>query len=289
MNQTALKQLVIEAAVTRKNPAGEQYSSLSLSTSKYLAKKHNIGRQLIEIAALENEVIPERYQRSIGTVGVSGQIRLLNSTVGIVGAGGLGGFAVELLARMGVGRMVIVDDDVFTESNLNRQLLGHEKNLEKPKADAAAKRVSEVNGAVSVKAFHRRGNESNLPDIFKDCDLVFDCLDNLSSRFALEKVCSQLGVIMIHGAIAGSLGQLAVVRPQSPAMELIYGSRQEGDSDRGAEVLVGNPATTPAMVAAWQVNEAVKVLAGLETVLPENTMLIIDMQSGESYRIAIKD
>ncbi len=287
MDQKALHQLVSGAASVKMNPAGDQYSSLSLPASKEMAKKHGISRQMVEIAALEAEIIPERYQRSIGTVGIEGQIRLLKSTVGVVGAGGLGGFALELLARMGVGRLLVVDDDVFNESNLNRQLIAHEKNLEYPKADAAAKRISEINGAVAVKAFNRRGDVSNLPDIFEGCDLLLDCLDNLSSRYDLEKVSSKLGVYMIHGAIAGFLGQLAVIRPDQPVLKYIYGPEGEGQFDKGAEVQLGNPATTPAMLASWQANEAVKILAGLEGVLPKDKLLIIDMQSGESFLLEV--
>ncbi len=287
MESNNLHRLINSAALTKKSPAGEDYRALSLSASKELAKKNGISRQQVEIAALETGIIPERYQRSLGTVGLEGQIRLLKSTVGVVGAGGLGGFVMELMARMGVGRILVVDDDVFADSNLNRQLLANENNLHKPKADAAAKRVSEINGAVSVKAFCRRGDASNLVSIFEGCDLVLDCLDNLSSRYDLEKVSRQLGVIMIHGAIAGFLGQLAVIRPEYPLLEMIYGASGDGRADKGAEVQLGNPATTPAMLASWQANEAVKILAGLESVLPRDKMLIIDMQTGESYRIEV--
>lgn len=287
MDKKALHQVLLDAALIKKNPAGEEYSSLSLPVSKEIARNHDISRQLVEVAALEANIIPERYQRNIGTVGIEGQIKLLKSSVGIVGAGGLGGFVLELLARMGVGRLVVVDDDVFTDSNLNRQLIAHEKNLDRPKADAAVKRISEINGAVAVKAFNRRGDASNLPKIFEGCDLLLDCLDNLSSRFELQKVSRELGVIMVHGAIAGFLGQLAVIRPEYPILEMVYGSEHEGMADKGAEVQLGNPATTPAMLASWQANESIKILAELEGVLPKDKMLMIDMQSGESYRIEV--
>lgn len=287
MEMDELKRTIIEASDKQVNPADEEYTSLSLSASKELAKKNGLNRQQVELAALKAGVMPERYQRSIGTVGIGGQIKLLKATVGVVGAGGLGGFVLELLARMGVGRLLIIDDDVFADSNLNRQLLAHEKNLDRPKAGAAEKRISEVNGAVAVKAYCRRGDSSNLTQLFEECDLVIDCLDNLSSRYDLEEACRKLDILMIHGAIAGFMGQIAVIRPGKPLLESIYGSRSEKASEKGAEVTLGNPATTPAMLASWQVNEAVKVLAELEGVLAENIMLIIDMQSGHMHRIEI--
>ncbi len=288
MEQKTLFQVVSGASSTKKNPAGDDYASLSLHASIEIAKEHEVSRQVVEITALEADIIPERYQRSIGTVGIKGQIRLLNSTVGVAGAGGLGGFALELLARMGVGRLIVVDDDVFSDSNLNRQLVSLEKNLERSKADAAADRIADINGALEVKAFQKRGDASNLTEIFAGCDLVLDCLDNLTSRYDLEEASGKLGVCMVHGAIAGFLGQLAVIRPNNPVLKYIYGPGYDGKAEKGAELYLGNPAMTPAMLASWQVNETVKILAGLEGVLPENKMLIIDMQSGESFLVEVK-
>jgi len=286
MDKGKLDKAVAEAAVEGTDPAGENYRLLSLAVTGELARKYAVQPRLIEISALENEIIPERYQRSIGILGAAGQKKLLASCVGVVGAGGLGGFALELLARMGVGKLIVVDSDSFTESNLNRQLYATEKNLQEPKAEAAVKRIGEVNGAAEVEAYNLRGDASNLPGIFRDSNLVLDCLDNLPSRFALEKVCSELGVIMVHGAIAGFLGQLAVIRPGKPLLSAIYGP-DAGGAEKGIEVRVGNPAFTPAMLASYQVGEAVKILAGLDDVLPENRLLIIEMQTGESFQIEL--
>ena len=83
----------------------------------------------MEIAALKQGVIPCRYLRNIGTIGPDGQIKLLQSTVAVVGAGGLGGTAIELLARQGVGHLIIIDNDRFAEQNLNRQIMSREGNL----------------------------------------------------------------------------------------------------------------------------------------------------------------
>lgn len=282
-----LEQAVVSAASGRVNPAGETYSSLSLSATIKLAGDYNISGRLVEVAALEANIIPERYQRSIGSIGLNGQLRLLQAAVGVVGAGGLGGSALELLARMGIGRLVIVDDDVFSDSNLNRQFLATEKNLNEPKVEAAAKRIADINGFVEVYTHQCRGSAANMPEIFAECDLVLDCLDNLSSRFDLEKTCQKLDIIMIHGAIAGFLGQVAVIRPDRPLLSSIYGFPGENGPDRGVEVQLGNPAATPTMLAAWQVSEAVKIITGLDSVLPPDKMLIIDMQSGESYQVGL--
>lgn len=282
-----LRKITLDAAVEGTDPAGDSYLYLTLQSTGLIASENNVSKRIVEIAALEADIIPDRYQRSIGTVGTEGQIKLLEAKVGVIGAGGLGGFVLELLSRMGVGRLVVVDGDSFTDSNLNRQLLGLETNLGKSKVRAAAERIIEVNSSVEVETHHCLGTSSNLPEIFKGCDLVLDCLDNLPSRFDLEKVCGELGITMIHGAIAGFLGQIAVIRPDQPLLSAIYGNIAESGAKRGVETQLGNPAATPAMLASWQVNEAVKYLAGLEGVLASDKLLIIDMQAGESYQVAV--
>jgi molybdopterin-synthase adenylyltransferase len=282
-----LKTALAEAAISGQDPAGKGYRYLSLAATVKLAEEYKISHRKIELAALDLEIIPERYQRSIGTIGLKGQARLLRATVAVIGAGGLGGFVLELLARMGIGKLVVADGDVFADSNLNRQMISTEADIGKSKVKAVAERIAKVNSATSVEACHLVADESNLPALLKECNLVIDCLDNLPSRFDLEKACSQMDLVLIHGAIAGLLGQIAVIRPGKPLLESIYGSVAQSGITRGVEVQLGNPAATPAMLAAWQVSEAVKYLAGVEGVLPDNNLLIIDMQTAESYKVEI--
>lgn len=287
MDTEKIQEAVLAKATERVNPAGEKYLSISLAASNELARLYNLPGRFVESAALEAKVIPERYQRSLGSLGFEGQLKLLASSVGIVGAGGLGGFVLEILARMGTGRLVVIDDDTFSESNLNRQLLSAESTLGNSKAEEAALRISEINSSLEVEAYRCRGDRSNMAEIFSDCSLVIDCLDNLPSRFQLEEVCGQLNINMIHGAIAGFIGQVAVIRPERPLLSLIYGQLKENGASQGAELELGNPAFTPAMLASFQCTEAVKILAGLEGVLPADRLLIIDMQSGSSYQIDV--
>ncbi|MDW7728425.1 MAG: HesA/MoeB/ThiF family protein [Bacillota bacterium] len=282
-----LRKIILDAAVEGTDPAGGSYLYLTLQSTGLIASENNLSNRVVELAALKADIIPDRYQRSIGTVGTKGQIKLLEAKVGVIGAGGLGGFALELLSRMGVGRLVVVDGDNFADSNLNRQLFGLETNLGKSKVRAAAERIIEVNSSVELETHHCLGTSSNLPEIFSECDLVLDCLDNLPSRFDLEKVCGELGITMIHGAIAGFLGQIAVIRPDQPLLSAIYGNIAESGAKKGVETQLGNPAATPAMLASWQASEAVKYLAGLEGVLASNKLLIIDMQAGESYQVEV--
>lgn len=281
-----IKEEIQRAARSEADYDGESRLYLSLRDSIELSARLNISRRELELAALEAGVVPERYRRNIPAVGLAGQIRLLRSKVGVAGAGGLGGLAIELLARMGVGGISVIDDDRFCESNLNRQLLAVEEGLARDKAGAAAARVAAVNGAVEVRVLPGRGDAASFPDFLRGCDLALDCLDNLSSRFVLERACQEAGIPLVHGAVAGFLGQCAVIRPGRPLFALIYGGAARAEGDRGAEQFLGTPAATPALVAAWQVNEAVKILAGLAEPAGDR-LAVFDLLSGETTFIKL--
>ncbi len=244
--------------------------SLGLEDTRRIASDLGVPPLEVEAAALEDGIVPERYQRNIGTIGTEGQLKLLRSCIGVCGLGGLGGFVVESLARFGVGRLILVDGDAFEENNLNRQLLCSEADLGRPKAKAAAERVAAVNSSVMVTAHHRYLDLDAIVDVFSGADLAVDALDNIPSRLALERGCARLNIPLVHGAIAGNSGQIMTVFPGDPGLEALY----TGDEDRGVEVLEGNPPTTPALVASLQAQEAVKVLCGGE--LLRNGFLLVD-------------
>ena len=225
------------------------------------ARRGGVSPLEAEIACLEAGMVPARYQRNVGTLGVQGQLRLLHSCVGVCGLGGLGGLVVELLARYGVGRLILVDGDVFEENNLNRQLLCRESDLGRSKAERAGERVREVNSSLQVLALQITVTPENVIRVFSGAEVVVDALDNVPSRLALEEGCSRLGIPMVHGAIAGHAGQVMTVYPGDPGVSELY----RGAGDRGIELLEGNPPPTPALVAALQAQETVKVLCGGET------------------------
>lgn len=281
------KSLLLRASRLEIDSAGECCRYLSLGDTVSLAGELGLTRRELEIAALEAGITPDRYRRNLGTMGIAGQLKLLRAHAGVVGAGGLGGYVVELLARCGVGRLTVIDGDSFDSTNLNRQLYALEGGLASDKAGAAARRVNEINGAVEVNAFLCRGDTGNLPRLLQGCDLVLDCLDNLPDRFSLEQVCQALNVPMVHGAIAGFMGQVAIIYPGRPLLGVIYGSQAAPGSRGGVEEHLGNPSFTPAAVAAWQVAGAVKHLAGLAEI-PDDVLMLIDLFSGETTPVVLK-
>jgi molybdopterin/thiamine biosynthesis adenylyltransferase len=234
----------------------------------------------VELTALETDVVPARYLRNLGTIGVAGQIRLLRAAVAIVGLGGLGGYVTEALARMGVGHLILVDGDVFEQTNLNRQLLSTERNLGVEKTRAACQRVSEVNAAVETTGHAEVLTRGNLLRLLQEADVVVDALDRLPTRLALQSGAQTLGIPMVHGSIAGFLGQVTTIFPDDPGLRGLYGDVDQLP-EQGLEAQLGTPAPTPMMVAAWEAQEVVKVLTGYGEPL-RHRLLVIDMESATS-------
>ena len=273
MSETeGLTEQITQAAVT----VGD-LSTISREAVRSIAGEANVGIKEVELAALRAHILPNRYHRSLGTVGWEGQIRLLESTVAILGAGGLGGWIIEGLARMGVGHLIIVDSDTFEENNLNRQALCWEESMGRPKVEAAQERVSHINAAVDVTALQTWATAENLPEILRDADVAVDALDTLPIRLTLQTVCSDLGIPMVHGAIGGYIGQVTTIFPGDAGLKALYG---EGPlPERGVEVEWGNPAATPMMVSAWEIQEVVKLLTNKGEPL-RGRLLFMDAESG---------
>jgi len=234
--------------------------------------------QAVELAAIDCGIVPERYVRNVGTIGLEGQVALLRAKVAVVGLGGLGGYVTEALARMGVGSLVLIDHDVFEGHNLNRQLLGTLDTLGMKKAEAAGRRVSAVNGAVQVAWHAVRLTEENLPELLDGVDVVVDALDRLPTRMMLQDGAGALGIPMVHGSIAGFLGQVMTILPGDEGLHALYGDG-DGLPAQGLESELGTPAATPMLVAAWEAQEVVKLLTGQGDPL-RHRLLVMDMGSG---------
>ncbi len=258
-------------------PAGD-IRLLSLADTHALARECGTSVREVEMAALTMRILPARYVRNLGTVGWDGQLRLLQATVAVVGCGGLGGWIIEGLARMGVGHLILVDCDAFEENNLNRQLLCTEETLGRSKALAARDRVALVNSAVQVTAHPVLATAENLPTLLAGAEIVADALDTIPLRLTLQEASAALGIPMVHGAIAGYVGQVTTVFPGDTGLRAIYGAGAV--PERGIESRWGNPAATPMMVAAWQVQEVIKFLTGRGELL-RHRLLYLDAESGQ--------
>lgn len=202
------------------------------------------------------------------------QEELSEKRAAVIGCGGLGGYAIEMLTRAGVGHIRACDGDVFDETNLNRQLLCTEDMLGKSKAEAAAERIKAVNSDVEVEPVSCNLTEENAAEILGGCDVVIDALDSVYSKLMLQKVCRVHDIPMVHGAIGGWFGQITTIFPGNDTLSLIY----EEDAEVSQEF--GNPSFTPAVVASIQVSEAIKVMLGMDDLLMRK-MLFIDLLSND--------
>lgn len=243
-----------EKSILERLFAAESVIELTMQQAEKIAGEANLSLKAVEWFALEKGIVPCRYNRNIGSIGIEGQKRLLESRVLIVGLGGLGGFLCEELARAGAGQILGVDGDVFDQTNLNRQLFCNESDLGKSKAKEAKKRIKKANSSVDFIAFTSRFSE--IPQkIWNDIELVFDCLDNIKDRIILVQRCSQANIPLVHGAIAGWCGEVATVWPGSRLMEQIYKT-----DTKGIEQNLGTPVFTAATAASIMTAEGIKIL-----------------------------
>ena len=234
-----------------------------------LVNEQSVPKRVAESLACGLDLLPKRYELNAGTLGNEGQKRLLRSKVVVVGLGGLGGYVVDQLARCGAGRIIGVDADRFEETNLNRQLLADLTTMGRSKVETAKDRVAAVNDAVEFQAYECE--VESLPDsAYNEVDLIFDCLDNIPTKLHLQEVSESRNIPLVHGAIGGWYGQLAVVWPRSQLLSAIYGTRQEG-----IEKALGNPPFTPALIATLMVTEGIKVLLGHKQ--KEDSVLFVDL------------
>ncbi|HBV86389.1 HesA/MoeB/ThiF family protein [Desulfosporosinus sp.] len=224
-----------------------------------------------------------RYDRNKKTLSDEDQSRLATSCVAIVGCGGLGGYIAEELARIGIGRLVLIDGDRLEASNLNRQIMATELNIGQWKVEAARDRLRSVNSEVQVDVIKEWFDEEKGPKLLLEADLVFDALDSLSARVILERVCHQLQLPLVFASIAGWFGQIGVSLPGDFSVLRLF-----GHGEKGVESSWGNPAFTPAVLASLSVAEGIKILIGRMPAL-RRAWLQVDLLTMEFDRFEIGD
>ena len=197
----------------------------------------------------------ERYARNIPALTEAECLTLKEKRILVVGCGGLGGHIIDMLARIGVGQLRVVDGDVFEPSNLNRQLLSEVTLLGTSKANAAADRVARVNPDIAVEAVEEFLTEANADLLIANCDAVLDALDNIPSRKLLAAACAKANIPYIYGAIQGWVAQAAISMPGDNLIEQLF---PENVMIRDKSVL----SFTPALCASMQAALCIKLLAG---------------------------
>ena len=196
-----------------------------------------------------------RYLRNVPALTEAECTALRSKTVAVIGCGGLGGYLIEYLARIGVGCIRCVDGDVFEESNLNRQLLSTASSISRSKAEAAAARIREINPDVQAESHSVFLDSSNAGRLIRGCHGVLDGLDTIESRRILADACQKEGIPHVYGAISGWVAQAAISMPGDRLIERLY---PEDAQVKDKSVL----SFTPALCAAMQASLCVKLLTG---------------------------
>ena len=217
-----------------------------------------------------------RYSRNMNALSIDENNSLQFKKACVLGCGGLGGHIIEMLGRLGVGHITAIDGDCFEESNLNRQLLSDTLSIGISKAEKAKERMKLVNPLIVVKPVYAFFDEKNAKELLNDHDVIIDALDNIRGRLLLEKTAEELDIPLIHGAIAGWYAQITTVFPGDRTLSRIYST----SDNKGIEKELGNPSFTPALAAAIQVSEAVKLLIGRGS-LYRNKLLLVDLLNND--------
>jgi len=247
-----------------------------------------------------------RYHRQmlLPGFGERGQRQLLESTALVLGCGALGTVTANMLARAGVGHLVIVDRDFIDPTNLQRQVLFDEQDIADglPKAEAAKRKITAINSQVRVTAIIDDINFGNIERFAGGADILVDGLDNFETRYLANDLAVKLGIPFLYGGAVGTSGMAYTILPHSAngdsAWENLPGGSQAtpcfrcifeqapppGESPTCDTVGVLGPAVS--MIANFQAGEALKILTGnLDRVCP--TMLNIDLWSNSITQLKV--
>jgi len=214
----------------------------------------------------------ERYVRQImlDGWGVESQQTLARSRVCVAGLGGLGAPVSLYLAAAGVGTIAICDDGTLELSNLNRQILYDETDIGHAKVDRAAERMRALNRSVNIEPHGVGINDETVASICSGADLIVDCLDNFDARYVLNRYSVREGVPLLHAAVSGYYGQLALLRPpQTPCLECFI--------PVGSSKATGPPPVLGAAVGVIGSIEALMAIDALRGETDDATLLTVDL------------
>lgn len=228
----------------------------------------------------------ERYNRQIilPELGKEGQQRLQRAKVLIVGVGGLGSPIALYLTGAGVGTIGLVDDDVVSISNLQRQVLYSESEVGLSKAIQAKKRLEALNSDVQINAYPTRLTKDNAANIIHPYDIIVDGCDNFATRYLINDTCVQQGKIYVYGAIRAFDGQVSVFNYQGgPNYRHFFPDEAEMLSmPHPPKGVLG---VTPGMVGCAEAAEVLKIIGGYGEVL-SGKLWMIDLKTMETHLIA---
>ena len=226
----------------------------------------------------------ERYDRQIliDGMGERGQRRLKAARVCVAGLGGLGSPACLYLTVAGVGRLTLIDSQRVELSNLNRQVLHWQSDIERSKANSAIEKLRAANPSVRIEGKLEEITPENIDRLIKGADIVIDGMDNYPTRYLINGACVRAGIPFIHGAVEGFIGQVTTILPKKgPCLRCII---PQEPPKRPIFPILG---ATPGVVGCLQAMEAVKLIVGLGKPLV-GRMIIFDGENMTFDEIEVK-
>ena len=232
----------------------------------------------------------ERYQKhlTLNQIGIKGQLKLKNSSVVCIGAGGLGSSVLLYLAAAGIGKIGIVDNDHIEKSNLQRQIIHETSNIGNLKVDSARQRIKKLNPNIEVLSFKERVNIDNIENIIKEFDIVCDCSDNFGTRYLINDACLIHNKPLVFGSVQGFDGQISVFNlfKNSPNLrDLLPESPSKNTTPSCAEFGVIGVST--GLIGVLQVNEIIKIILGKGEIL-DGKILIFDLLNMKIKKLNLK-
>ncbi len=217
----------------------------------------------------------KRYQKNLGLLSAEDIQKIHNTSVCVIGCGGLGAPIIESLARLGVEKITAVDNTIFDETCYNRHIYANDRTMGLPKAVVLKKFLRRINSRVEINTMTLTYNDRLGPKIIKDHDIIVAAVDNNETRLLLEQHCNELNIPLMHGNVDGWTGQLGICTPGNKCVNTFY---PDGDP-----VEKSKPQFTSVIVANMIVTEITKFVLDKKAVL--NKLLKIDLNE---YKIEIK-
>ena len=221
----------------------------------------------------------ERYKKhlTLKEIGFKGQLKLKNSSVICIGAGGLGSSVLLYLAASGIGRIGIVDNDQVEKSNLQRQIIHETNTVGNLKINSAQERIKRLNPNIEVTTFNKRINSENVIEIIKDFDIICDCSDNFGTRYLINDACLILNKALVFGSVQGFEGQISVfnLNKKSPNLRDLLPESPVKNNIPSCEEF-GVVGVSTGLIGILQVNEIIKIILKKGEIL-DGKIMIFDL------------
>lgn len=225
-------------------------------------------------------------QTILSELGPRGQEKLKTAEVAVIGLGGLGSVSALYLALAGVGKLTLVDQDTVEMNNLHRQVLYSTSDLRYPKVEAAARRIQQINPEVQVNPIPENIRAENVSSTLTGSDCVVDGLDNMQTRYEINRFCAEKRIPLIFGGAIGMEGNVATLKvPETPCLECILPDLV--DTDLPTCDTRGVLGATTGIIGAIQAMEAIKVLAEIEP-KSQGKLMVFDFAQSEFRTIELR-